>query len=218
MTLHEPATFVTDLLLAALGVGLALHLKRHAAPSAAGRWWIAAIALMAASAFVGGCYHGFAPEFPALEPWWWRGVLWIICGIGLAMGMSLLHELRPHHRGWRWVLAGKFALAVTAATIRPEFLVAMSDYGSAMLAWAVAALIARRPWSRAILTGVGLSALAAVVQQAEWGLSRHFNHNDVFHVIQALALLAFHRAGLRLSPAITRLGGRPSSSLSRRIG
>jgi hypothetical protein len=45
---------------------------------------------------------------------------------------------------------------------------------------------------------VGLSLLAGVVQQAQWSLSEHFNHNDVFHLIQALALVAFYAGGKRL--------------------
>jgi hypothetical protein len=69
------------------------------------------------------------------------------------------------------------------------------DYGLAMLAWVAAALVLRRKWSGWMLSGVGLSAVAGWVQQSGWGLSPGFNHNDVFHVIQALALVGFYRAG-----------------------
>jgi len=53
----------------------------------------------------------------------------------------------------------------------------------------------RRPWRRWMLAGVGLSIAAAVVQQMHWGFSPRFNHNDVYHLIQAFALIAFYRAG-----------------------
>ena len=83
-------------------------------------------------------------------------------------------------------------------TVWPDFRVAMADYGLAMLAWVVAALVLRRKWSGWMLSGVGLSAVAGWVQQSGWGLSPGFNHNDVFHVIQALALAGFYRAGCHL--------------------
>lgn len=202
MTLHEPATFVTDLLLAALGAAFVIRLKRTPSPSKAAGWWTLSIGLMAASAFAGGCYHGFAPELPqAIEPWWWRLVLWIICGLGFAMGTSLLHELNPRvgFRTWQVLLAAKFAISSVTVLFRPDFIVAMADYGSAMIAWALAAAIVLRPWRGPMLAGVALSVLAAVVQQAQWGLSRHFNHNDVFHLIQAFALVAFYQAGKALA-------------------
>jgi len=53
----------------------------------------------------------------------------------------------------------------------------------------------RRPWRRWMLAGVGLSIAAAVVQQMHWGFSPRFNHNDVYHLIQAFALIAFYCAG-----------------------
>lgn len=198
MTVHEPATVVTDLLLAGMGGIFAVHLRRRPPErSKSRRWWILALWLMSGAALVGGLYHGFAPELPqALELWWWRLVLWIICGLGFTMGMSLLHELQPPGmRGWTVGLAGKSLIAMVVSGWHPEFVVAMADYGLSMLAWAVAAMIVRRPWRGPMLGGVGLSVLAALVQQEQWGLSSWFNHNDVFHVIQALALVAFYRAG-----------------------
>ncbi len=205
MTIHEPATVLTDCLLGVLGCWFALRLRRSpAGKSGAGIWWSRALALMAASAFAGGTYHGFAPEVPpAVETWWWRMVLWLICGLGLAMGMSLLHEFWPDRgrQPWTGLLALKFALAAVVVFFVPVFAVAMADYGLAMLAWAAAALVSRRAWSGAMLAGVALSAMAGAVQRMEWGVSVHFNHNDVFHVIQALALVAFHRGGMKLTPA-----------------
>ncbi len=77
MTIHEPATLATDLLLAVLGGGLAWRLrKRVAADNRAALWWCGALWAMALSALVGGLYHGFAPNFhAAVDGVWWRLVL-----------------------------------------------------------------------------------------------------------------------------------------------
>jgi hypothetical protein len=219
MTLHEPATFVTDLLLAALGTWLALRLRSTSPASPARNWWIAAISLMATSALAGGFYHGFSPEVPAaVEAWWWRNVLWIICGLGFAMGMSLLREFNPAaNRAWCLLLVAKLAISCALVAVSPEFIVAMADYGSAMLAWTLVSLLSRRPWRAAMLAGMGLSFLAALVQQMQWGLTARFNHNDLFHVVQAMALFAFYRAGRCLDapvgsvPAINALPSPDSS-------
>lgn len=200
MTIHEPATLATDLLLAVLGFGLAWRLRRKVTPdNRAATWWCAALVAMAVSALVGGLYHGFAPNFhAAVDGIWWRLVLVLICVMGLTMAVSLVHEIRPRGLGWIWVVRMKFLVSLAAVVIWPDFLVAMADYGLAMLAWVVGAFVLRRRWSGWMLAGVGLSAVAGRVQQSGWGLSPGFNHNDVFHVIQALALVGFYRAGCGL--------------------
>jgi MFS family permease len=216
MTLHEPATFFTDLLLAVLGAWFALRLRDTASPSPARTWWIAALSLMAASAFAGGFYHGFAPEVPArIEAWWWRGVLWIICGLGFAMGMSLLREFLPEKaERWRYLLIAKFAISCTVVAWTPGFIVAIADYGAAMLAWALAGLLYRPPWRGPMLAGIGLSLMAAVIQQSQRGLTERINHNDLFHVVQAFALFAFYRAGCYLGerrPLVRAIHAKPPS-------
>lgn len=200
MNIHEPATLATDLLLAVLGGGLAWRLRKKVAPgNRAALWWCGALLAMAVSALIGGLYHGFAPNFPAaVDGIWWRLVLFLICVMGLTMAVSLIHEIRPRGGGWMRLVGVKFLLSVSAVMFWPDFRVAMADYGLAMLAWVAAALVLRRSWSGWMLLGVGLSVLAGWVQQSGWGLSPGFNHNDVFHLIQALALVGFYRAVCKL--------------------
>jgi hypothetical protein len=202
MTIHEPATLLTDYLLTALGVWLAWRLKRGSSIHIpAVRWWYWALLSLALSAFVGGSYHGFAPNLPtAADEIWWRLVLWIICLIGFTMGSALICELAPQATQWIWkrLLIAKFVFASSVVIFLPDFMVAIADYGSVMLAWAVAAVLVRRPWRWPILAAVALSGLAAWVQQSGIGVSAHINHNDVFHLIQALALIGFHQAARRM--------------------
>ncbi len=207
MTIHEPATLATDLLLALLGGGLAWRLRTKVAPdNRAAIWWCGGLLAMALSALVGGLYHGFAPNFHAtVDGVWWRLVLALICGMGLTMAVSLVHEIAPAGRWWMGVVGAKFLLSLAAVMVWPDFRVAMADYGLAMLAWVAAALVLRRSWGAWMLLGVGFSAVAGWVQQSEWGLSPGFNHNDVFHVIQALALVGFYRAGCGLGGGRRRL-------------
>lgn len=203
MTIHEPATLATDLLLAVLGFGLAWRLRKKVSPdNRAATWWCAALVAMAVSALVGGLYHGFAPNFPPpVDGVWWRLVLLLICMMGLTMAVSLIHEVAPDGRKWIRVAALKCLLSIGTVMAWPDFRVAMADYGLAMLAWVPAALVLRRGWSGWMLGAVALSAVAGWVQQSGWSLAAGFNHNDAFHVIQALALAGFYQAGCHLGPA-----------------
>jgi hypothetical protein len=202
MTLHEPATFITDCLLSGLAAVLAFKLRRRTTPSApAQRWLIRSLAALALSALVGGAYHGFAPEItPHVAAAWWWVTLVLIHVVSASLGLSLLHTVASPrlHNCLRSVIACKFAGFALLAALHPVFLVPVLDYGSTMLAWLLAALLLRRRWWIPMAIAISLSAVAASVQQLGWSPFSGFNHNDLYHLIQGLALLAFYRAGLRL--------------------
>jgi hypothetical protein len=199
MTLHEPATLLTDYLLSALGAGLAWRLRRGvAASNLAVVWWSRTLALTGLSAFVAGTYHGFAPNFePTVSGAWWIVTLLLVNLVSAAMAMSLLHEHAgaTPSRAWRALIALKFLTFAAIAVLHPVFVVVIVDYGLTMLGWLAAALAGRRPWRGWILAGIGLSVIAAIVQQARLAPSPRFNHNDLYHVLQALALMGLYGGG-----------------------
>ena len=53
-----------------------------------------------------------------------------------------------------------------------------------------------------VLAAIALSIVAALVQQLHLAPAPWFNHNDLYHLIQALGLVAFYRAALRLVPSV----------------
>lgn len=198
MNLHEPATFMTDGLLGGLALYLAWRLR---APAPAARWWRHTFVLTAVSALVGGAYHGFAPNFPAqVGTAWWTLTLWSVGGVSAGLAMSLLHAVVPvtGQARWRVLVGTKLGLALAAAVIWPVFLVAIVDYGLALAAWLVAAMVTSRPWRGPMLAGIGLSVGAALVQQSGWSRLPNLNHNDLYHLGQGLALIAFFSAARRL--------------------
>lgn len=198
MNLHEPATFLTDGLLG----GLALYLAWRLQPTApAVRQWRYTFLLTGLSALVGGAWHGFAPDFPvAIQTAWWVLTLWLISGVSACLALSLMQEWAPaaHQPRWRRLIGLKFALAVVTAAVWPVFVVAIVDYGLALAAWLLAALITHRAWRGRMLAGISLAVSAALIQQSGWPRLRYFNHNDLYHLIQALALVAFFQAVRRL--------------------
>ena len=91
MTLHEPATLLTDYALSALAAALAWRLHRQVSPgNRAARWFMRALWLTAISAFIGGSHHGFARNFaPPIPTLSWVLTLWTIVLVSAAMAMSL---------------------------------------------------------------------------------------------------------------------------------
>jgi hypothetical protein len=49
--------------------------------------------------------------------------------------------------------------------------------------------------SRWILAGVAVSVIAAVAQFSRIAPHQHFNHNDLYHVVQIVAMALFYRGG-----------------------
>jgi hypothetical protein len=95
----------------------------------------------------------------------------------------------------------KFAAFGIAAIVHPYFWVAITSYGLSLIAWTIVALMRRGPWSGWMLAGIALSVAAALLQLKRSGISAHLEDNDLYHLIQAIALYGFYRAGRLFAPA-----------------
>lgn len=209
MGLAEPTTTLTDYALAALAAVLALRLLRGASVPgrAAARLLAASFAATAAAALTGGTYHGFAPYLsgPAHEGLW--SVTYSL--IGLASTLLTASALfAVAGAGWRPVVLAASALRYAAYLVfllpRRAFRFVVYDYALTLAVAAVATLLlARRGAGEAarwLGAAVVVSLLGALVQRSGFALHPHFNHNDLFHVVQMAGLVLFYRAGQALPP------------------
>jgi hypothetical protein len=85
---------------------------------------------------------------------------------------------------------------------RMEFRVAAAEYGAGLVVLGIGVVYAwvrwRAPGSRWLIGSILISLAGGLVQARRLGLHRHFNHNDLYHVIQTFALYAFYRGGAQL--------------------
>jgi hypothetical protein len=204
MPLHEPATFATDLVLSALSVGCAIALGRRAQTngSHAARWLAATLAAAGVAALAGALAHGFGPELPpsAADALWratlHAGGLMSFCLIASSAAVGL----RGPARTAVYVAALVQLAAFTGwVALHPEFRWLVFDYGLAIAA-AASLHLARlrrgdRPGAAWILAGLGVSVAAALVQRSGFALHPHFNHNDLYHVVQMLGTWLLCRGG-----------------------
>ncbi len=206
MTLAEPMTLLTDYLLAGVTGWLGWRLFRARAGQAARASWALAFAGLALAAVLGGSHHGFAPHLSESTLF----LLWkaTVLAVGMASFAMLAGSTVATTAGGPRKVLLALAMAKLAAytgwmLFHDEFIYVIVDTGLTMLV--IAALhgtSALRNADRAslwVLGGVGVSVLAAGVQASGFSLHRHFNHNDLYHVIQIAAMALYYLGGRHLS-------------------
>jgi hypothetical protein len=205
VTIHEPDVVFTDLGLAVLGAWFAWRLATAPATGLLGRTGTVLMAALASAAFWGAIFHAFFPDDTATTPGF---IAWIPVALSIVVAASALldaglrvlaRRLGPGtRRSIVLTYAGIFALVVLL--VNESFTSIVRFYVPALLLF-LAAATARAVrggtgWTL-IALGLALSAGAAVLQQLQVALHPvYFDHNAVYHVVQAAALVLLY-LGLR---------------------
>jgi hypothetical protein len=157
------------------------------------------------AALLGAIAHGTDPmREAALRARFWRGALYATGFISAASVASVaFFAARGSTRMAILAFAGiKLVVFMHRVTRQPEFRIAAADYGGALaiiLVGAAYETVRRRaPGMAWLIVGVLVSLVAGMAQARRLALHRHFNHNDLYHVIQMAALYAFYRGGALL--------------------
>ncbi len=200
-------TVLTDYLLGIWVLWLGLRLWRQGRrlnDRATGDWSLVFI-FSAVAAFSGGTAHGFPDLLDGIG----RALLWklTVQAVGIASLCFLSAIIRSMFRGRvRHILMAvafvKWAVYAWWMTSHDAFLYVVLDYLPSLLfvggmqawCWLKKGRIAGR-W---IALGVVISLVAAGIQQSGLSLHRHFNHNDLYHVVQMVAFYLLYRGGLLL--------------------
>lgn len=196
-------TLVTDYALGLLCLVLATRMRRRG-PEASRTYWSGALTACAVAAVAGGSYHGFLPWLPG----WASTLLWksTLLAIGCAAYGVSVATIRVHlsarlQRPLEMVAGLQFALYAALVLVHDEFLIAICDYS---LAFGFVFVVHARVWIRTrdraagwILLGVLVSFAGAGIQAAGLAPHPHFNHNDLYHVVQMLGTWMLYRGASR---------------------
>lgn len=194
MTIHEPMTVATDYLMGGFALAFAFRLWRDR------RLWGLAFVFTAAASFFGGTYHGIAPALaPLAAVGLWKATVF-------SVGFASFFLLAARGRLLASVGIVKLVLYVSWMTTHDDFKWVIADYGITLIligieqsvAW-VRSRAASAPW---ILGSIAVSVVGALVQQSGVVMHRSFNHNDLYHLIQIVALWMLYRGG-RLTTTVT---------------
>jgi len=207
MIITEPMTMATDYVMGVLALVLAVRLIRAGAVTGRTPVWVWGLAFMAtaSASFFGGTYHGFIQMLPVGT----AGVLWkmtlMSTGIGsacLLAAVALAGTTGWIRRVWFVLVAVKLAVYVLWMSTHDDFIFVIADYGSALLVMLVLVWMSSpaglRVAARWITAGVAVSVVAALIQALKLAPHPQFNHNDLFHVVQMVALYLLYRGGLLL--------------------
>ena len=206
MTITEPATLLTDYLLAALTIYFAVRVLCVASRShqLAQRFWAVAFAAMALAALFGGSWHGFHTGLPPLVgQLFWRSTTGMIGLGGALLLVGTLHATIDNP--WRdrlvRIALGKFLIYLIVVNMYDSYAIVIADYAPNLILVLVLSLLRMKsaPFAVWAVAGILVAFVAAGVQMSEISLHEHFNHNDLYHLIQAVSFWLLYRAGLLLT-------------------
>ncbi len=201
VAIAEPDVALTDFGLALLAAILAVALVRGGGGSTVvRRRFVAFFAAVAVASLAGGLDHGFFRQPPGAA----HDVLWATALIAIgASALALTGAAAEIGFSGRATRAVSAIAALAFAAYALAVLLGARQYLYALLAYLPATALMlgvlgvawrreRDPRLAAAIAGLLLTFVAAAIQRAEIALHpRWFNHNTLYHVVQALALGLF---------------------------
>ena len=194
--MSEPVTTLSDYALASICIVLGFKLIRLS------RGWTAAYLALGLAALLGGTWHGF----------WQNDLLWKAttlsagaASFAMVVGSARATATGPIRFGLVVIAALKLVLFTGWMLYQDDFIWVVVDTGVAL---AMVGLLHAWRWNPWMLAGVAASVLAGLAQASGVALHAHFNHNDLYHVVQAAAMFLLYR-GVRAYAAEAR---RPATS------
>jgi hypothetical protein len=208
MSLLEPDVALTDFVLALECAAFAAWLHRLSPADGLLRpWFVTFFAALGLAALLGGVTHGFLADPQSL----WHRFVWsatlLAIGVAALAGWAIGARLMLSETAARYVLVAAGAAFVgyvlVVLLVSHSFIIAIINYLPAaaflLVAFTITYVRRRDHFLLAAIAGLALSFVAAAVQQS--GVSLHpiyFNHNALYHLLQAFALLLIFLAARRL--------------------
>jgi hypothetical protein len=191
---------------------LAARLLARASGQSARRSWAASFAAVALAAAAGGTWHGWRPRMvpPTQDALWLATYAFVLLGDAFILAGATHAAARgSRRRALMAVVVLRFVVSLAFLARQPDFLYVVYDYAgtlAGLLLFAVWLARQRRPGAAWIAAGVAVSLAGAAVQRLRLAPSAAFNHNDLFHVVQAAGLYLYYRGGCRLTDAAEHPG------------
>lgn len=216
VSIHDPDVVFTDLGLALLGAYLGWRLWTQPGRGGVPRAGATLMAGLASAALWGAIFHAIFPTGTATR---FGLLVWIPVALSIVVAASamvylglriLIPPLPPDVR--RLIIAAYAAAFAAVALLGHESFTSIVYFYLPALSFFLIAAARRAIQSRdagwiLITTGLVLSAAAAILQQAKVAIHPiHFDHNAVYHVVQAIAVLVLYLGWRRAGePQLTTL-------------
>jgi hypothetical protein len=202
MNIAEPMTMFTDYLISAQCFYLFINLKKQLGDRIylSQRVWMFAIVAIGLASFFGGTHHGLALILPENFTYaLWRCSTY---AVGVVSFLILVGTMKSSLPGkWHKPL---FLLSLLQLLVffywmidHDKFLYVIMDYALSMIAVLVFQTISKLIYKTGsegyFIKAVIISLIGAGVQQSDLDLHHHFNHNDIYHLIQMVSIYMFYK-------------------------
>lgn len=203
--IRDPVTAITNIGIFITGLACYLKLRKQSLTHP-NKNWIHFFLFVGISSLVGVIVHGFSyytvPE-THFRIWWAMGVLQ---GIGISMAQFgwASNVFRKFRMGVAVFCIIQFILFAVFLYIYGTFEVAKIHVGLGLVPILIHYIyVGMKGYKAEILvaTGIGISALTAIVHSMKLSLGMWFNYNDIAHVLIIMSLIVMYKGvktGLRL--------------------
>ena len=198
----EPDVALTDYALVVESFLFTFWIHRSHPSNSLKLWFVLLFGSIGLAALVGGTVHGFLTDSqsPASRVCWLMTM--ILLGITALSESGIAARLLFARQPGNVLIIGValiFAIYVAIVLRNASFRIAVVDYLVGLVLLAIAFVqVYLRHRTRAALAGVAgllLTVGASAVQQAHISIDpRYFNHNALYHLLEAIALFLIYRA------------------------
>lgn len=211
MVITEPITLLTDYAIT-IETGLfALILNRlgYRSKCVATHLWAVAFLCVAIAAFLGGSYHGFTLYLNlSISQYLWQSTLIAISLASFFMLVAVSLQSLPV--SWQPWLISTVAVSLW---ITHNWPVMRDGFANTLLSYLIALLVVILLRTISPYPGKGfpiwfacgflVSCIAAAIQATQFNLFPSVNHNDLYHIVQMLALYLIYRGAISLNSVST---------------
>ena len=190
----EPMTLLTDFILAAFTLVLALKLfaQNKKAAQKIIKFFALALSALSVGVFFSGTYHGFKEIVGSVA----ADIIWLISGYVLHLiaffmllaGAHLIKTalIKKAINVFAWL---KLIVFLGASTLSDAFALILADYGISIILLSIifislATKNIQKKSAITMLLGFGVSVLAGIIQFSGLSPHKYFNNNDLYHVVQ----------------------------------
>jgi len=200
LTILEPITFLTDLVLAVTAFIIQLTLKKQTIISKAVLYWHRFFLLLAVSTLFGGFAHALANYTGKIL----HLFSWVVSGVAiLAVELSAIDSFKKLKTQFHIFVFLKFILFFIFLLWKQNFVVvkinSMIGLGGIVFIFHLKNSLKKSNYRGSlIVAGILLLSSSAVVHGLKLSFSEYLNHNDLSHLIMALSLVVIFRGVKRV--------------------
>jgi len=200
MKIAEPMTVFTDYLISGQIIILSYFLLSNKHSSTSQIFWIIGFGFIGLGALFGGTSHGFKEYFSGRTNF----IIWKLTTLSVGFGsfFTLLGSIGSSIRNDAFrnfmLILSVVSLTVYVVRMRThhEFIDLVIYYLPLMITILFIKLISWYNWddpsSLPIIFAIGITLAGSIIQVLKIGLHEHFNHNDIFHLIQMVGIYFFY--------------------------